>query len=524
MRRNLLGLLGVVLLTVSLAAPSANADTTTVTPKITLVAADDLTYDRQTTTVTGTVTELMPDGTTGGPLAGLPVQILCSNACTGDTVTTDEAGHFTVPVTARWWQMSVSASIHATETVASAEAQLDLFPHSDVRITASADSSVVSAASPTSTFSGRLEYLSDDHSWKPLPDRKIQISQPGPPSVSATTTTSADGSFSKTVTLSPSSVTQQVSVLWRPATTEDTTFFKSPMVFVDIHPGFSPAIGRLSGSLSSSGTVSLAGTVTGATLRVPVTIEYSRDGSTGWTDVTTVETLGTFTSKFTAPAVPAYYRAEIVAHGYDGAISGFVKLDKTVTSISAFGVTVDPAGTLNVRANVSPSNLTVPVRIEYSADGKTGWKTAKSGTVTGGFSTSLKAPLAMAYYRAEIVAAPYYKGSTSRVLKVGRAPTRITGLKVSTTRVKKGSYFTITGVLQKYSSGWKALTGQRVSIVYHVKGGTALHLYGSVLTGTGGRFTAKIKATREAYWMPRYPGGTAYYATSPSTYIHVALR
>jgi hypothetical protein len=299
---------------VSLAAPSAYADTTTITPQITLVAANALTYDHQTTMVTGTVTGVWPDGTTR-PLTDQGVQITCYNACTGGNVTTDDAGHFAVPVTARWWQMYVSASIYATDTVASSSAQLDLTPHSDVRITASADPSTISASSPSTTFSGSLEYLGDDSFWKPLPDRTIQISQLFPIAMSAT-----------------------------------------------------------------------------------------------------------------------------------------------------------------------------------------------------------------AYYRAEIVAAPYYKGSTSSVLKVGRTLTRIAGVKVSATRVKKNTYFTIKGTLQRYSSGWKALTGQRVQIVFHIKGSTALHLYSTPLTGSGGTFTAKIKATREAYWVPTYAGATGYYAYPSSKYIHVTLR
>jgi hypothetical protein len=117
-----------------------------------------------------------------------------------------------------------------------------------------------------------------------------------------------------------------------------------------------------------------------------------------------------------------------------------------------------------------------------------------------------------AHYRAEIVPTTYYTGSTSRMVKAGRTSTRIAGLKVPATRVKKGAYFTTSGVLQKYSAGWKGLKGQRLRIVFHVKGSTALHVYAKPVTGIGGKFTAKIKATRDAYWAPAYAGATGYYA------------
>ncbi|MFC0550253.1 hypothetical protein ACFFHJ_05090 [Planotetraspora thailandica] len=285
------------------------------------------------------------------------------------------------------------------------------------------------------------------------------------------------------------------------------------------------SIGGFSASLSTSGKLSVKGTVTGPPSAVPVQIEYSTNGSTGWTTVQTLNTVGAFTSTFTPPSVPAYYRAETLASAaYTGAVSGSVKVDKVVTSISGFTASVNASHILTVHGTVGPSGLKVPVLIEYSADGKTGWKTAKTITVGGAFTTTLKAPLTSGYYRAHVLNATYYKGTVSHAVKAARTLTRIAGLKVSATRVKKNSYFTVTGTLQKYSGGWKALTGQRVQIVFHVKGGTALHLYSTPLTGTGGKFTARIKATREAYWKPMYPGATGYYAYTPSPYIHVTLR
>lgn len=526
MRRTLLTLLGFLLVTLSLASPSAHAATTKITPKITMAAATNLTYDHRTTTVTGTVTAVFPDGTTG-PLAQQVVQISCYYACTDGNVTTDNAGQFTVAVTAGWWEISVTAAIAASDSVAAYSTSIWLYPHSDTRMTASVSPSTISAASHTATFSGVLEYLGDDSTWKPLPGRTIRIDGAG---AAAQLTAGADGSFTSTVTLTPSAgATQQVRVWWtpwgNPTTTTDETFFKYAEKYLDVYTLFNPTISGINGSMSASGRVSLSGSVTGATRTVPVQIEYSSDGSTGWTTADTIQTSGDFTSTFTAPAVPAYYRAEIVAtDAYTGAVSGTIKVDKAVTAISGFAASVDAGGTLSVKGTVAGAGTAVPVQIEYSANGKTGWRTATTVQTGGAFSTTLKAPLPTAYYRAEIIAGTYYTGSTSGVAKAGRKITRIIGFNVSATKVKKNAYFTISGTLQEYSSGWKPLTKQPVWIIFHLKGSKTIYWYCKPVTGAGGRFTARIKAFKDAYWLPVFPGATGYYATAPSKDIFVTVR
>jgi hypothetical protein len=528
-------------MTVSLAAPAAHADTTKITPKITLVAANDLTYDNPTTTVTGTVTGVWPDGTTR-PLADQAVRITCVDACVGEGylprpnwphfteghVTTNEAGQFTVPVTTGSWEVNVTAWVDASDTVAASSASRWLVAQSNARIRPSVSPAAIKASSPTTTFSGVLDYLGADHTWKPLPGRTVRIEGTD---VHLEATTGADGSFSVTariphITLTPGLPDEVVRVSWTPEGT-DTNFFRwAPEQDLGIYPAGAPVFSEMRGVVSASGAVSISGAVTGIEgITVPVTIEYSADGKTGWSHPTTFMTAGHFTSTFAAPAVPAYYRAKVVeAEGYDGAISSVVKVGRSLTSINGFTASVDANHIVSVHGTVGPSGMTAPVKLEYSSNGKTGWKTAKTVTAHDAFSTTFKTPLATGYYRAGIAATTYNTGSTSHVVKAGRTQTRIVGVKVSSTRVKRNSYFTITGFLQKYSAGWKGLKGQRVWIVFHLKGSTALHVYAKPLTGTAGKFTAKIKATRDAYWVPAYAGATGYYAAPAAKYIHVTLR
>ncbi|GAA4580084.1 hypothetical protein GCM10023194_07420 [Planotetraspora phitsanulokensis] len=526
MRRTLLGLLG-VLMAVSLAAPSAHADTTKIRTWIRFTPGVYLTYDR-TATVTGTVGTYLPKGG-GAPLADQTVLINCSNGgCPFHEVTTDAAGNFTVEVHGDQG-IDVTAQVSDTDALEESIATTWIEPKTFAWLEASFSPAAI-PPSRTTTLSGRLRYLGrDEVTWKPLPGRTIHIEGAG---ISTEATTGADGSFSKKVTFpkmpAPAFPMSSVPVefWWTPTTTIDKTFFdRDATMSADVYPAKVTSIVDFGGLLNPSGTVTLKGGVAGEVNKLPLKIQYSKDGSTNWTDLRTIQAQGPFSTTFTPPAVPAYYRAQIVtADNYLGSTSRVVKVGTSVTSVGGFTASVNANHVATVRGTVGPSGLKVPVRIEYSSNGKTGWHTAKVLTAGGAFSTTLKTPLNTGYYRAEILSAKYYKGSTSRVVKAGRTPTRIAGVKVSATRVKKNTYFTIKGTLQRYLSGWKGFKGQRVRLVFHIKGSKALHLYARPLTGTGGKFTAKIKATREAYWTTTYLGATGYYAYNSPKYIRVTLR
>ncbi len=423
---------GAALIALSVASPDHAA--TTIAPSIKLVAAAALTYENQSTTLTGTVTYKLPDGSVK-PLANQPIQVSCYLACTGFATTTDANGKFAVPVTATWWEMSVTASIAATSTVTATSTTLWLYPHSPTRIIARARPSVLTSSTEPVTISGVLQYQGDDGSWKPLPGRQVDISGAG---ANATVSTAPDGSFTDQVTLTASttSVTQQVSGEWSP-------WFENSAVDQTA--------------------------LTNVTITTPAAVAFSRFTAT-------VSALGSVTAS--------------------GAVS------------------------------VAPSTA-VTIRLEYSANGMSGWKALGSVATYSGFSHTFRVPLPTAWYRGVVVAGTDNVGATSAAVKAGRTVTRISKFKVSATRVRAGGSFRISGVLQKFVHGtWKALARQRVWILLRPRGSSTWYWYRKPLTSSSGSFNVKVKVVSgmpSARWIPVFYGAPGYYACAPAKAVNVTI-
>ena len=345
MRRLLPAVLGIALLVLGPALPAHAA--ATITPQIQLVAADyNLTYEHQSTTVTGTVTYTATDGTTQ-PLANQQVQISCYEACASAlfTVTTDAKGQFTVPVTAQWNQMSVTATIVATSTVATATNTVHLSANSRTRITATAAPDTLTSPTPAVTISGVLQYEGDDGTWKPLPDRTIQVSELG--TVYTPATTAADGTFTATLTLTRSTTapTQQVDARWIPSTMADETFFSWADTTVTV-TNFDAQVSFTSftATANADGTITVGGelTIDPVYFSVTVQIEYSADGASGWQPLGSPlsPSGGSFgPTTFQAPLPAAWYRAAVLpGPGTLGTASAAVKAGRTVTRVSRFKV------------------------------------------------------------------------------------------------------------------------------------------------------------------------------------------
>lgn len=422
----------------------AYADTT-VAPQIQLNAVSKLTYDNQSTTVTGTVTYTASDGTTQ-PLANQAVQVSCYMACTDFTATTDANGQFTVPVTPQWWELSVTATIAASSTVAAASNTLWLNALTQTRITATATPDVITSATQVATISGVLQYQGDDGTWKPLPGRTVRISASG---ANTTVTTASDGSFTQTLTLtrSASSLSQWISVQWSPWTDDNTlvdeTFFYDANTSVSIANPATVAFTSFQATANADGTITASGalTITPSTPTV-IQFEYSADGTSGW----------------------------------------------------------QPLGT--------PADAT----------------TAASGT----FSSTFQAPLPTGWYRAVVAPGPDTLGAMRTAVQTGRTVTRVTGFKVSATKVKVGKTFKITGTLQQdVNAAWKPLAGQQVWILLKPKGSTTWFWYSKPRTSASGAFSATIKVIKgmtSAWWIPVYYGATGYYDSSPANPIYVTVH
>ncbi|WP_026413994.1 hypothetical protein [Actinomadura oligospora] len=127
------------------------------------------------------------------------------------------------------------------------------------------------------------------------------------------------------------------------------------------------------------------------------------------------------------------------------------------------------------------------------------------------------------YYRVRFAGAPGFAATLSGDVRDRRVATRVTGWKVSTTRPRRGSTFTVRGYLQeKPGTAWKGLKGRRVSVEYCVKGGDCLnnlslwHQISNYKSGTKGYFTTRIHVgakARPIYVVYTFYGDSTHYVT-----------
>ncbi|WP_328450357.1 hypothetical protein OG780_20805 [Streptomyces sp. NBC_00386] len=205
------------------------------------------------------------------------------------------------------------------------------------------------------------------------------------------------------------------------------------------------------------------------------------------------------------------------------------------TSITNFTASLDKyaqltaKGLLNTGRSI-PAGVDNKVDLQYSADGKTGWKTMKTvtpgsfepnvgATFKGTFTTSYKG-----YYRAHFKAARSFQESYSSVVHATRTPTRITDGNAAPEPVRKGRTITYKGKLQHYTSGvWKAYAGQAVKILFKPKGSSSWYDMGNATTRTDGTFSRGFTASKDGTWVAvlLYPNSTHLVSSGREDYVDV---
>ncbi|MFD5516713.1 hypothetical protein [Streptomyces sp. NPDC127066] len=205
------------------------------------------------------------------------------------------------------------------------------------------------------------------------------------------------------------------------------------------------------------------------------------------------------------------------------------------TSITDFTASLDKYAQLTAKGLLSsgrsaPADIYNHVDLQYSADGKTGWKTMKT-VVPGSFEPDDGAPFkgtfatsSKGYYRAHFKAGRDSQESYSSVVHVTRAPTRITDGNASPEPVRKGRTITCKGKLQHYTSGvWKAYAGQKVKILFKPKGSSGWYDMGNATTRADGTFGKGFTASKDGTWVAvlLYPNSTHLVSSGREDYVDV---
>lgn len=202
------------------------------------------------------------------------------------------------------------------------------------------------------------------------------------------------------------------------------------------------------------------------------------------------------------------------------------------TAITGFVATLDKhsqltvSGTLDTGERQPDSSL---VGIEYSKDGRTGWKLVKTLTTgvdagVGDFKGTFDAP-SQGYWRARYTGTPDFAGSVGGPLSVRRTPTRITGGNASPEPVRKGRTITVTGTLQRDPSGsWKAYAGRQVTVLFRAKGASAWQVMGTVTTKSDGTFGRGFTAKKDGTWVASFGAPDSKHLASSGREDYVDVR
>ncbi|WP_377267147.1 hypothetical protein [Peterkaempfera sp. SMS 1(5)a] len=180
-----------------------------------------------------------------------------------------------------------------------------------------------------------------------------------------------------------------------------------------------------------------------------------------------------------------------------------------------------------------PSKPTVT--LEYSKNGRTGWKSAATIPVTirhnkalylEEFSHTLSGAPADGYWRARFNGNPDLASSTTKTFHLHRHPTRIVGFNASPEPVRKGDWVHLNGTVQ-YNSGttWKALGRAQVSLYFRPRGAKSYRYLYDVAADSRGRIADFEQATVDGTWAVRIlPDSQTPYLNSNQVSDYVDVR
>jgi hypothetical protein len=205
------------------------------------------------------------------------------------------------------------------------------------------------------------------------------------------------------------------------------------------------------------------------------------------------------------------------------------------TSIGGFTVSLNKYSQLTAKGRMftgssHPSEEYDKIRLQYSADGRTDWKTLKTVAPTSHdpeegnpFKGTFAAP-SKGYYRAYFAGNRSWQPAYSEVKYAKRTKTRIIDGNASPEPVRKGRTITVKGTLQHYtSSAWRAYADQKVKILFRPKGSTTWYDMGNATTRSNGSFSKGLTAQKDGTWVAvhLYPNSSHLVGSGREDYVDV---
>ncbi|MER6221555.1 hypothetical protein ABT189_13430 [Streptomyces sp900105755] len=174
------------------------------------------------------------------------------------------------------------------------------------------------------------------------------------------------------------------------------------------------------------------------------------------------------------------------------------------------------------------------VTLQYSKDGKTGWKNATTVPLPirynkplfqEWFARTLNAPNTDAYWRARFNGNPDLGTSTTKPVHLYRYATRITGFHASPNPVRKGQPIRFAGTLQyKKGTTWKPLYGGSPSLYFKPRGSSTYHYVYDLDTDKHGHLIGMATAQKDGTWalvVNRQTGDHYLRSTRVTDYVDV---
>ncbi|MFE4592965.1 hypothetical protein [Streptomyces laurentii] len=213
-------------------------------------------------------------------------------------------------------------------------------------------------------------------------------------------------------------------------------------------------------------------------------------------------------------------------HPYD---QGEIAVPQPIT-YSNVKMTMTDLGWVRATATVNAGGYQCagePVYLQVSFDNGRTWSNLKYGTMQYASGTTCRIDVSnwgyvSATYRLHHYETDYAVNKDSGAVKLSRTETRFSAFSITPSRPRAGSTMTVTGTVQKKTSGtWKALSGAKVTLLFRPKGDKNWYwVTRNVATNTSGKFSFKAKNYGDGTWvMVKQDQAGYFYSESKEKYI-----
>ncbi|MFG2329683.1 hypothetical protein ACGFMM_08650 [Streptomyces sp. NPDC048604] len=168
---------------------------------------------------------------------------------------------------------------------------------------------------------------------------------------------------------------------------------------------------------------------------------------------------------------------------------------------------------------------TEPMRLEHSADGRTGWKVIGTSETHSGYGFTVTGRSTGGWFRVHHPATDTMAESFGPVFGLSRTQTRVVSVNAAPEPVRKGAAVTVTGGLQQYKNGaWTLFAGQPVGLWFQAKGTSTYKLVASGKSAANGGVSLRTTATVDGTYLIRYLGtstGTHFNSSAVGDFVDV---